>query len=128
MNLILIALGMILMITFFNVMLGATLTDTSYIAGGGYGVNVGIDSITGALAIIVALVGLAVLVGVQVFGSGISEQSVKTIIVITGYATLWGFFSFLSLNLIISIEVFGWIIYLILTIIYVIGVMGKISG
>lgn len=119
------SLAIILVITFFNVILGATFT--TYNAGTSYGVNVGINEITGALAVVIALVALAVVVGIQVLGSGISEQSVKTIITVIGYASLWGVFSILSSNLIISIELFGLIIYLILTIIYAIGVMNKIS-
>ncbi|MFX0069874.1 MAG: hypothetical protein ACFFAO_02180 [Candidatus Hermodarchaeota archaeon] len=127
MNLIIISLSILLVITFFNVVLGATMTDISYTAEGGYGVSVGIDAITGALAVIIVLIAIAVLVGIQVLGSGISEQSVKTIIIITGYASLWGIFSVLSINLIISIEIFGYIIYIGLTIIYAIGVMNKLS-
>lgn len=119
------SLAIILVITFFNVILGATFT--TYNAGTSYGVTVGINEVTGALAVVIALVALAVVVGIQVLGSGISEQSVKTIITVIGYASLWGVFSVLSSNLIISIELFGLIIYLILTIIYAIGVMNKIS-
>jgi len=126
MSLIIIALGMLLTITFFNIILGANLG--TYNAGTTYAVNVGISPITGALAIIIALVAVAVLVGIQVLGSGISEQSVHTIIVVIGYASIWGVFSVLTLNLIISIELFGWLIYLTLTIIYMIGVMNKISN
>jgi len=126
MSLIIISLAMLLTITFFNIILGATFS--SYIAGGGYGVSVGINEITGAIAIIIVLVSIAVVVGIKVFGSGISEQSVKVIIVITGYVSIWGVFSALTLNLINSIEIFGWVIYLILTIIYMVGVMNKLTN
>jgi len=125
-GLIVISLGMLLTITFFNVVLGASFT--SYTASGGYGVSVGIDAITGAIAIIIVLIAISVLVGLQIFGSGISEQSVKTIITITGYVSLWGIFSVLSINLINAIEIFGYLIYLILTIMYAIGVMNKLTG
>ena len=125
MVLIIISLTMLLVITFFNVLLGATFTE--YTANTGYAVPVGIDSITGAIAIIIALVAIAVVVGIQILGSGISEQSVKAIIIVVGYASIWGIFSTLSLNLIIAIEIFGTIIYLFLTILYVIGVMEKLA-
>lgn len=124
-SLIIISLTMILVITFFNVILGASFSR--YNAGTPYGVNVGINEITGSIAIIIALVSIAVVVGLQIFGSGISEQSVRTIIVIIGYASIWGIFSSLSLNLIVSIETFGVLIYLFITILYTIGVMEKIS-
>jgi len=119
------SLGLLLTITFFNVILGATFSD--YMLDTVYGATIGIDSLTGALAIIIVLISIAVIVGIQILGSGISEQSVRTIIIIVGYGSIWGFFSVLSLNLIISIEIFGWIIYIILSIIYTIGVMNKIS-
>lgn len=125
MVLIIISLTMLLVITFFNVLLGATFTE--YTANTGYAVPVGIDSITGAIAIIIALVAIAVVVGIQILGSGISEQSIKAIIIVVGYASIWGIFSTLSLNLIIAIEIFGTIIYLFLTILYVIGVMEKLA-
>lgn len=124
--LIMASLGMLLVIVFFNVILGASFS--SYTLNSIYAQTIGIDSITGALAIIIVLISVAVIVGIQVLGSGISEQSVKTIITIVGYASVWGFFSLLSYNLIISIEIFGFIIYLILTIIYMIGVMEKLTS
>lgn len=125
MTLIVLSLSMLLVITFFNVILGASFS--SYRLDSAYGVSAGIDEITGAIAIIIALVSIAVVVGIQILGSGISEQSVRTIIIVVGYATIWGIFSVLSLNLITSIEIFGTIIYLVLTIMYVIGVMNKLS-
>lgn len=126
MSLILISLGLILVITFFNVILGASFS--SYTLDTPYGTPMGIDVITGALAIIIILISIAVVVGIKVLGSGISEQSVHTIIVIVGYGSMWGVFSVLSYNLIVSIQYFGLIIYLVLTIMYVIGVMSKLSN
>lgn len=120
-----ISLTLLITITLFNVILGASFSD--YTLESSYAQTIGIDALTGALAIIIVLIGIAVIVGLQIFGSGISEQSVKTIIVIVGYASIWGFFSILSINLILAIEIFGGIIYLILTIIYMIGVMNKLS-
>lgn len=120
------SLLMLLVIVLFNVVLGASFS--SYTLNTPYAQPIGIDAVTGALAIIIVLISIAVIVGIKVFGSGISEQSVHTIIVIVGYGSLWGFFSALSLNLIISIELFGWLMYLVLSIIYTIGVMNKISG
>lgn len=124
-SLIIISLTMLLTITFFNVVLGASFTD--YTASGGYGASVGIDAVTGALAVIIALIAISVVVGIQVLGSGISEQSVKAIITITGYISIWGIFSVLSINLINTIQIFGYIIYLVLTIMYTIGVMEKLT-
>lgn len=122
-----ISLLMLLTITMFNVVLGAEFSNY-LLPNAAYAQYVGIDEITGALAIIVAMIGIATIVGFQVIGSGISEESVRTIIIIIGYGSLWGFFSILSLNLIVAIELFGTLIYLSITIMYVIGVMRKIGA
>ncbi len=126
MSLIIMSLMMLVIIAFFNVILGASFT--SYTVGTEYGTIVGVDSLTGALTIIIILVALALVVGIQVLGSGLNDTTVKTIIVITGYASVWGIFSVLSINLIISIQIFGTLIYLFLTIIYVIGVVDKLGS
>lgn len=109
----------------FNVVLGASFVD--YTPDIRYAQTIGIDELTGALAIIIALVALAAAIGIQVLGSGISEQSVRIIITIVGYGSIWAFFSVLSLNLIIAIEIYGTIIYLSISILYVVGVMRKIG-
>lgn len=124
--LILISLTMLLVITFFNVFLGASYV--SFNTNTPYGITFGINEITGAMAIIIILIYVAVLLGIQIFGSGISEHSIKVVISLTSYLAIWGVFSVLSYNLIISIEIFGIIIYIILTIMYVIGIINKISS
>lgn len=121
-----ISLGLLLVITFFNVVLGSSFSN--YTLESEYGATIGIDSITGALAIIIALIAIAVLIGAKILGSGLSEQSVRSILIIVGYGSLWGFFSILSMNLIIAIQIFGIIIYVLLTIMYAIGVMSKLSN
>lgn len=120
------SLALLLTITFLNVVLGASFSD--YLLASEAARTVGIDEITGALAIIIALVGIAIAAGISVLGSGIAGESVRTIVVIVGYGSIWGFFSALSMNLIIEIEIFGWIIYLALTIAYAVGVMSKVSN
>jgi hypothetical protein len=121
-----LSLGLLLTITFFNVILGADFT--TYTLESEYASSVGIDEITGALAIIIALIGISAIVGIKVLGSGISEQSVRTIIIIVGYGSIWGVFSVLAINLISSIELFGWVLYIALTVVYAIGVMNKLSN
>lgn len=126
MALTVIALALLLTIVLFNIVLGASFTD--YNVSGLYNTTFGIDALTGALSIIIGLIAVASIVGIQVLASGISEQSVRTIIIIIGYAGIWGVFSVLAINLILSIELFGVIIYISLTILYTIGVMNKISN
>ena len=86
-----------------------------------------IDELQGAIVILIAItVGIA-FVGIKVLGSGLSDPSVKVIITATVYTGLWLVLSVLASSLIFSIEIFGAIIYVVLTIIYVIGVIEKIS-
>ena len=126
MILLVLSLSLLLVIVLFNVVLGASFSD--YNVSGSFGATFGIDSLTGALSVIIILITVATIVGIQVLGSGISEQSVRTIIIVVGYAGIWGLFSVLAINLILSIELFGLLIYLLLTILYAIGVMDKISN
>lgn len=86
-----------------------------------------IHELQGAIVILIAItVGIA-FVGIKVLGSGLSDPSVRVIITATVYTGLWLVLSVLASSLIFSIEIFGNIIYVILTIIYVIGVIEKIS-
>lgn len=87
-----------------------------------------IDPFLGLTATIIVLIVLATAVGIQVLGSGLSPQTVRIIVIGTAYIGLWVLFSLLAEPLISSIEVFGGLIYITLTIGYIWGVIGKISG
>lgn len=87
-----------------------------------------IDPVIGAVVIIIIIATLGALLGIQVLGSGISTESVRVLIIAISYTGIWGVLSALSMSLIISIEIFGSLIYVILTIGYVIGIIQKISG
>lgn len=87
-----------------------------------------IDPITGAIGIIVIIATATALLGIKVLGSGLSDESVRVLITTTVYASIWTILSLLAIPLISSIEIFGSLIYIILTIGYVIGVIEKISG
>lgn len=80
------------------------------------------------ISLITAILISAGITGIQVLGSGLSSSSVRIIILLTGYSGLWFALSILAFNLIITIEVFGGIIYILLTTGYAIGVIQKISG
>ncbi len=84
--------------------------------------------LTAGIALIVAVIIVAGITGIQVLGSGLNPESAKIIIVITSYIGLWVSLSFIAFELINSIEIFGSIIYISITIGYSIGVVQKISG
>ncbi len=83
--------------------------------------------IISGIAILATVIIVASLVGIQFLGSGLSNDSVRILILLTAFIGLWTSLSLLAFNLIKSIEVFGSMIYIILTIAYVIGVSQKIS-
>jgi len=87
-----------------------------------------IDPILGAIAMIIVIASVGALVGIQVLASGLSSESVRTLIIAIAYSGLWGVLSILSLPLIASIAVLGSLIYISLTIGYVYGVIDKIGG
>lgn len=80
------------------------------------------------ISLIVAIIIVATITGITVLGSGLNPQSAKIIIILSGYIGIWSVLTALSFNLIIEIEIFGSIIYVGLTITYVVGVIQKISG
>lgn len=87
-----------------------------------------IDPVVGLITIFIVIIVIAVLLGLQILASGLSPESVRFIMLALLYFGLWGLLSTACFNLITSIQVFGTMIYLVLTIAYVIGVVQKISG
>lgn len=65
---------------------------------------------------------LVALLGIKVLGSGLSDASIQIINRCVVYFTLWGFLSTISFAFLYTFEVFGIIIYAVLTILYSIGV------
>lgn len=80
------------------------------------------------ISILTTIIIVASITGISVLGSGLNPQSSKIIVVITAYIGLWFSLSVLAFSLIISIPVFGTLIYIGITIGYSIGVIQKISG
>ena len=84
-----------------------------------------IDEFVGAIVIIIAVISICAIIGIRIFYSGLSDQSIKMITLGITYVSIWSIFSTLSYTLIVSIEVFGILLYIILTLVYVIGVIQK---
>ena len=89
--------------------------------------NFNITLVTGAIAIIMVVGLLALGLGIRVLGSGLSETSVKTLVGGIAYTGIWMVLSVMSMPLILNIETFGTIIYVILTVGYVLGVIQKLT-
>lgn len=137
-----ISLLILIVLSLFSIITGASLKEVSAenLAGSGQfnetstsfdisNVNTFfyIDEFSGALVIIITIMVLACLFGLQIMGSGLSTTSVRIIMVGISYYGVWGVFSVLSYNLIVSIEIVGALIYIVLTIMFTIGILNKIT-
>lgn len=87
-----------------------------------------LSSSLGLIIIVIGLMALAAVAGLRVLGSGVSETSVKTIVLGTGLLALWGVFSVFGLTMITAIPIFGVVIYFFLTAIYTLGVIQQVGG
>lgn len=108
-----------------TVLVNGTATEITYT---GYDSVFSIDPVLGAIAILIVILVIAVALGIQIVGSGLSSTSIRIIVICIVYFGMWGLLSVLAEPLISSIEVFGTMIYVSLTIGYTIGVIQKISG
>lgn len=139
-----LTLTILLVMTLISVLLGSSFTDTfvpstidnEAIINGtttsfeilNTDVILNIDPVAGAISMIIIIAGVGAIIGIQVLGSGLSPESVRVLIMSIAYTGIWVILSFLAFPLIISIEIFGGLIYVILTIGYVIGIIGKFGG
>lgn len=139
-----LTLTILLVLTLISIILGSNFTDSLVettidsevivddVVGTfvieGTNVVINIDPFIGAIAIIIVIATLGALFGIQVLASGLSPESVRVLIIAVAYTGLWTVLSVLALPLISSIEIFGSLIYVVLTIGYVIGVIGKVGG
>ena len=139
-----ITLAIMVVITLFSIISGnsfiglitETIIDNSVIVNGSTTSleipvpegTFGLDPLTGGLVLITALAILGAVISIQVVGSGLGEGGVRILMISFFYGGLWGILSIVSANLIIAIEAFGLLIYLMLTILYAIGVVSKYFG
>lgn len=87
-----------------------------------------IDELTGAIEIILLIaIGIALL-GIRFLGSGLSDQSVRILTISAIYSGIWIMLSLLATPLLLSIEIFGLLMYIGLSIGYILGVIEKLSG
>lgn len=123
---------------FIGVIQGITINNSAVINGStstvlieGGNVLFKIDTsnlIVSGLALLITVVGVAIGTGVQILGSGLSSSSVRILVLLWAYYGLWITITILGVNLIASIETFGTVIYIMITIAYSVGVIKKISG
>ena len=138
--LILLSLGILIVIALFSIVIGGNLTtiqsqsiDINATSGGStsnfdftdLSQSFYIDDLVGAIVIIIIIISLSALLGLRIFSSGLSETSVRMLTLGISYVAIWSMFSVLSYELIADIQVFGFIIYIVLTLAYVLGIIQK---
>lgn len=85
--------------------------------------------VVGLFGVAISAIVVGVIGGIDVVGSGLSEHSVKLLSNSVLYFGLWGIFSSIAIPLILEIPMyFGVFIYAILTLMYVVGVVGMSNG
>lgn len=83
--------------------------------------------VTGLVAIIVGAIALG-LIGLNVLGSGLPDSSVKIIWNGIVFYGLWSIFSVLGYTALVSIPLFGVMLWFFLTFFYTLGVFGKMGS
>lgn len=92
----------------------------------GASLNLDFGMTIGLIAVIAGAIALG-LIGINVFGSGLSDFSVKIIWNGIVFYGLWSVFSVFAFNAIISIPLFGLMFWFILTVVYSLGVFGRMG-
>lgn len=102
----------------YSVNLNGT-TSGYFIANAGFS----IDAYSGAIGWLIVITAIGVAAGIGVLGSGLSDISVNLLYKSIFYGVVWGLLSIFPAGLIFQIELFGPIIYITFTIIYVVLVL-----
>lgn len=91
-------------------------------------VSFNIDDAKYGMSFLIAIITATTLMGLQILGSGLNDTVVRNATLIIMYVAIWTVLSVLSWELLMSNVVVGSIIFLILTMLYMIGVSSKLAG
>lgn len=80
------------------------------------------------IGILVGIITMALLVGVKVFDSGLSDSTVSMVVMVSSYYLVWMLLSIGSSGLIRGVPMIGLPIWVGLTFMYTLGVMGGLNG
>lgn len=89
--------------------------------------NFSLDDFYIALAVLIGIIAICIVVGITIFGSGLSGTSIKAILTIVSYIAFWVFLSIFSLNLLLRIQIFGIVFYVVITVLYCRGVLSQLT-
>lgn len=102
-------------------------TGTTF-QGTGSGFSMSLGTTLGLIAVISGICAIGVIASVKIFGFGLSDTGVNTLMKGGAYIMIWAIFSGLAMNLIVAgADVFVPMIYLALTGAYAFGALGDIG-
>jgi len=102
-------------------------TTTSFIVQGEEFAVI-IDPTMGLVATLLVIAGVIAILGFNIVSTGLGDEAVRVLTIAIMYTTVWGFLSILAIPLIHTIEGYGNLFYIILTILYTIGVIRSMTG
>ena len=137
-----VSLGILVIITIFSIILGGSdVISASFESKWASVQSIGtivqqkftditfeLDELDGLFVVLGVLIAFVLLLGITVLASGLSQATIKMIAVMTAYGGIWLVLTSLAIDLIKSIEIFGSLIYISLTIAYVVGIVQKHIG
>lgn len=96
-----------------------------------WGFNFSLGTSLGFIALVVGIIVFAGIIGTKVLGStagGGNDTSSAMILKGTFFLGLWGILSALAITLITAVDVLGPIFYIILTLLYCVGIVGQVGN
>lgn len=91
-------------------------------------INFSAGTALGLIGVVLGIMTLATIVGLKIFGNGISDVSVSAIVKGAGLLALWTVFSAVSMSLIVQIPAsLGVVFYFVLTAMYTLGIINQIG-
>lgn len=92
----------------------------------GQTLTVGIDDELGVLAVLISIFAFVGLIGITAVTVGLNSESVRFIGKGSAYLSVWGLFSALSLEGLSQIPLLGWVCYIFITMVYLVGIFMEI--
>lgn len=88
----------------------------------------GISLTDGIMISAIAIGALVIVIGISVLTWSLSETAQRSILNFSIYGAIWGIFSVTVYDLVTEIQVFGWIVFFIISFIHFSGIIVNING
>lgn len=95
---------------------------------GGYNLILGISLTEGIMISAIAIGALVIIIGISIATWSISETAQRGILNFSIYGAIWGIFNVTTYNLLTQLDLFGWILFFIISFIHFSGIIINING